>query len=194
MRKAPNALDLVGQKFNMLTVLEYDSTSAKGEKLYRCRCDCGVEKVLPSYSVRTGKTKSCGCAKYANINTDGIAKKMDLEGSTVGFLEYVQDVESKVMGSGRAVRRVLVLCRACGNTKEMNAGHYVGGTRKSCGCMKHAYRSKTQHLKAEHCCPSCGETKTKDEFYWWKGEKRSSWCKVCTRKKRMDFRNERKQK
>lgn len=36
-------------------------SGSNGHTLWRCRCECGKEKVLPVSSVRSGHTKSCGC-------------------------------------------------------------------------------------------------------------------------------------
>ena len=52
--------DFTGQKFNILTLLEFDSIK-NGEAHWLCRCDCGTEKVLSSVKVKSGWTKSCGC-------------------------------------------------------------------------------------------------------------------------------------
>jgi len=53
-------IDLTGQKFGKLTVLRF---SHKINKKYRwlCRCECGNEKAILSYSLKDGDTKSCGC-------------------------------------------------------------------------------------------------------------------------------------
>lgn len=59
--------NLVGQKFNMLTVIERgeDYISPKGEKSVRwwCKCDCGNPelKLILAHKLKGGKTKSCGC-------------------------------------------------------------------------------------------------------------------------------------
>lgn len=52
-------LQLVGKKFNMLTVEGY---AGKGK--WKCRCDCGNETVLHSYPIQHGIVKSCGCLPH----------------------------------------------------------------------------------------------------------------------------------
>lgn len=55
-----NFKDLTGQKFGRLTVIERDSRT--GECVYwKCKCECGNEIVVPSGSLISGHTKSCGC-------------------------------------------------------------------------------------------------------------------------------------
>jgi len=53
-------MDLVGQKFNSLRVLECVGKRSK-YWMYRCVCDCGEETVVRSSFLRDGHTKSCGC-------------------------------------------------------------------------------------------------------------------------------------
>lgn len=59
MSGRPPYIDLLNQKFNRLTVIELVGFS-KGA-IWRCRCDCGNIKDIPSYSLRKGRVKSCGC-------------------------------------------------------------------------------------------------------------------------------------
>lgn len=58
-------LDLTGQKFGRLTVIERaeDKITSKGTPLirYRCKCDCGNECIVLGANLKYGKTKSCGC-------------------------------------------------------------------------------------------------------------------------------------
>jgi hypothetical protein len=52
------AIDLTGQRFGRLTVIE----RAEGRYTpWRCRCSCGNETVVISINLRRGNTKSCGC-------------------------------------------------------------------------------------------------------------------------------------
>lgn len=52
--------DITGMRFGRLTVMEF--VSVKGSStLWRCRCDCGNEKILCRSNFQYGETKSCGC-------------------------------------------------------------------------------------------------------------------------------------
>lgn len=55
-------LDLVGQKFNRLTVLEFSHVDNKNA-YWRCQCDCGKEHITAGYSLKRDEVKSCGCLK-----------------------------------------------------------------------------------------------------------------------------------
>lgn len=57
----PAFIDLIGRRFERLIVLyKVDDAPSKPVR-WMCRCDCGVETIVHSSSLRTGRTKSCGC-------------------------------------------------------------------------------------------------------------------------------------
>ena len=64
-------IDLTGEKFNMLTFLEFSHVK-KNVRMWKCICDCGVIKVIDSSSIKRGKTKSCGCFRKAKLKTHGL--------------------------------------------------------------------------------------------------------------------------
>lgn len=62
MSSAPFALvkDMTGQKLGRLTVVAF-AGSKGGRARWRCRCDCGNEKIAEGVNLRIGGTRSCGC-------------------------------------------------------------------------------------------------------------------------------------
>lgn len=54
-------IDLTGQRFGRLVVVELAGRDRFSRTTWRCRCDCGVHKILRSNSLRTGHIVSCGC-------------------------------------------------------------------------------------------------------------------------------------
>lgn len=64
-------IDMVGQRFGRLTVCERSGTR-NGSVAWRCKCDCGMEKVVSGYVLRTGRSSSCGCVWRKSIG-EGIA-------------------------------------------------------------------------------------------------------------------------
>lgn len=61
-----NIIDLTGQRFGKLTVIERaDGISGHGT-YWRCRCDCGNEKIISSNCLRSGSTQSCGCTRISH--------------------------------------------------------------------------------------------------------------------------------
>lgn len=55
-------IDLTGQRFKRLTVLEFSHFSKDKKRTYwKCRCDCGKEIITRADSLKNGHTNSCGC-------------------------------------------------------------------------------------------------------------------------------------
>jgi len=54
------ALDLTGDRFGRLTAVSY-SHSARKQRHWLCRCDCGGSHVAAAADLRSGNTRSCGC-------------------------------------------------------------------------------------------------------------------------------------
>ena len=56
--------ELIGQRFNRLTILDIWKSEEKGYYMCRCRCDCGNVRENRLTYIKTGAIKSCGCIKY----------------------------------------------------------------------------------------------------------------------------------
>lgn len=55
-------LELVGQRFGLLTVIKYQGQDPKRKNsLWLCVCDCGNESVVNGHGLRRGDYQSCGC-------------------------------------------------------------------------------------------------------------------------------------
>lgn len=57
----PRKIDLKGQRFGRLVVLEQVPNPKGTSAVWLCLCDCGVQKSIASNSLRKGLTRSCGC-------------------------------------------------------------------------------------------------------------------------------------
>ena len=64
-------LDLTGQKFYRLTVIE-PASSRNGLTRWKCLCKCGLITVVHTSSLTTGHTRSCGCAVKGTSITHGM--------------------------------------------------------------------------------------------------------------------------
>lgn len=131
-------IDLTGQRFGRLTVIEYDHAEHDGAH-WLCKCDCGTEKVIAGYLLRNGATKSCGCLKSdasrANLEKAREARKArprkDLTGQRFGRLVVLglTDVPD---------RKGFIFWRVrcdCGTEKTVMQNNLVSGRTKSCGCL-----------------------------------------------------------
>lgn len=54
-------IDLTGQRFGRLSVIERAPNSPGGSAMWRCKCDCGKETITTTAKLRNGHTRSCGC-------------------------------------------------------------------------------------------------------------------------------------
>ncbi len=55
-----------GDRYGRWTVLGFDGyiySGRKRDKLWLCRCDCGLEAPVRQNSLRQGTSTSCGCTK-----------------------------------------------------------------------------------------------------------------------------------
>ena len=56
-------IDLTGQRFGRLTVIERAENSSAGQARWRCQCNCGRESIVAGQALRSGVVVSCGCYK-----------------------------------------------------------------------------------------------------------------------------------
>lgn len=75
-------IDLTGQRFGRLTVVERAGTNADGKATWRCKCECGAEKVLPGRDMRNGRIRSCLC-----LRKEMLSERTRTHGDT-GTTEY----------------------------------------------------------------------------------------------------------
>lgn len=55
-------LDITGKRFGRLTAIRLSHRTIK-HSFWLCRCECGVERVVPLNALRRGAWQSCGCQK-----------------------------------------------------------------------------------------------------------------------------------
>lgn len=79
MTHSRKKLDLTGQQYGRLTVLE-PAANIGDRTAWRCRCSCGREVVVKTCHLRSGHTISCGCAR------PGINSLTYLDGTCVEML------------------------------------------------------------------------------------------------------------
>jgi hypothetical protein len=55
--------NLVGQKYERLTVIKRAKNNKFNQVQWLCQCDCGNIIIVKAFSLKQGETKSCGCLK-----------------------------------------------------------------------------------------------------------------------------------
>lgn len=84
------SIDLTGKRFGRWTVV--GKAEDKGNKTYwHCKCDCGNEKDVYTFSLIKGKSKSCGCLQK---ETQSQQKIKDLTGQRFGKLLVISKAEN----------------------------------------------------------------------------------------------------
>lgn len=56
-------LDLIGERFGALVVIERAGADRQQRAMWLCICDCGQQRIVASRHLRSGGTKSCGCQR-----------------------------------------------------------------------------------------------------------------------------------
>ena len=138
--------NLIGQKFNKLTVIEEYVNNEKGKpRKWKCVCDCGNEKIVVGADLKRGHTKSCGCYQKEQASK---ATLNDLTGQKIGYLEVL---ERDFNYRGKGVRaHWFCFCHNCQSIVSISADSLVGKKIISCGCVKSKGEYKIATLLNEY--------------------------------------------
>ena len=80
----PRLKDMSGLRFGRLVVIEQAGNAKHGGALWKCRCDCGSEKIVRGADLRNGHTQSCGC-----IHTEGLVARNEKHGGSGSRLHTI---------------------------------------------------------------------------------------------------------
>lgn len=125
----PPALELEGQTFGRLKVLERRGSNECNKAQWLCRCDCGNATIVTSGNLNSGNTKSCGCLKPDRTSE---MHRLDLEGKKFGRLTAIERVGKNDHGQ----YNWRFECE-CGNKVVTNGSSVKTGHTRSCGCLHH---------------------------------------------------------
>jgi hypothetical protein len=64
-----NLEELIGKRFNRLTVISLYGKDKKYNKLWLCKCDCGNKIIVNKGNLKNENTKSCGCLHSEIVST-----------------------------------------------------------------------------------------------------------------------------
>lgn len=124
------SVNLVGQKFNHLLVIEKTELRSGTSILWRCQCDCGVTTLATSYELKSGHKKSCGCLQIEYAKKLGTSKGKNLVGQIFGNLTVIEKTNKRQDG------RIVWKCRcSCGQIIEVPSAYLLRGTKTHCGCQ-----------------------------------------------------------
>ena len=131
--------DLTNCHFGRWTVLEKAETEKKGV-YWKCRCDCGTEKIIRGTSLTSGNSVSCGCYALEKLREDRLLDLTGKKFDRLTVLYQVEDFISPINGKHRSRWK----CKCdCGNIICVNGTDLTSGNTHSCGCYKLERTSET---------------------------------------------------
>lgn len=124
-------IDLTGQRFGKLIVIEMLYGYKNKHTYCKCRCDCGNITIVCRANLVSGRTQSCGCLeKESRYNRPNHEK--NLLGMQFGHLTVIGMSEKRASNG-----QVIWICECdCGNIVYVKSGHLLRGKTRSCGCNK----------------------------------------------------------
>lgn len=129
---AGKPMDLSNQKFGRLTALEATEKRINKSVVWRCQCECGKECFISAASLRSGRTKSCGCLKQESDKKPK-GNVIDLIGQKFGHLTVISRNGSDQRGEA------LWECECdCSNHTHLIVlgSNLRTGHTQSCGCER----------------------------------------------------------
>lgn len=99
-------LNLIGQRFDRLVVLEKTHKRIERGVVWLCRCDCGNTKESTSNRLRRGHTRSCGCLQnelLSKMSTRHGMTKTHIHNVWCGMIERCRNPRWKYY-AGRGIR------------------------------------------------------------------------------------------
>lgn len=136
------SIDLTGQQFHYLTVIERAGNTADGHAQWKCRCQCGNEILVASNVLRRGHAQSCGCWRKLVASQKAKDSYHDLTNKRYGRLIAKEYLGSTSKGGS------LWRCECdCGNINFITTAHHlVSGNTQSCGCLRSKGESIIQQI------------------------------------------------
>ena len=110
-----NFIDLTGQKFDRLTIIERVGNDKHGHVRWLCQCNCGKKSNVLSSNLRCGHIRSCGC----------LQKDLHIE---------MQYRHGHAMSNNRSkiYRTWVYMIQRCNNPNNQEYKHYGGRGIKVC--------------------------------------------------------------
>ena len=138
------AENLIGQKFNQLTVLEREGSDERRHALWKCRCDCGNFRTLTTSELKSGTAKACRECSFKNSHQGHEHVPVDYT-KTIWYNEIVGKKFGKLLAIKPTDKRdnagrMIWECKCdCGNPNPIfvSSSALKSGNTQSCGCLKH---------------------------------------------------------
>lgn len=109
------ALDLRGQRFGRLIVLEETTKRKKQCIVWKCLCDCGKQVECSSEMLRRGRVRSCGCLQEETRKKNMEKAIHFTDGTCIEKIASQKTISSNTSGHRGVSRRKNGTWRACLN-------------------------------------------------------------------------------
>ena len=155
------AINLIGQVFGRLTVIERAENAKDGHAQWLCQCECGKTTIVSSNVLKKGNTKSCGCLNREVASQKAKTQYKDLTNQHFGRLTAIEYFGSNNKGSA------LWKCSCeCGNDNFITTSHHLlSGNTQSCGCLKSIGESKIAVILSQNNIKFIQQEKFDDAIY-----------------------------
>jgi hypothetical protein len=154
--------NILGQRFGRLVALVSTDQRRHGSVVWQCRCDCGKPTLVPTFNLKTGNTKSCGCLQRETTSRCLIR---DLSGRRFGRLIAITLTDRRRRGG------VAWKCRCdCGAMSDVTSADLVSGGTRSCGCSARESKSLNGMANTKHGHARCRYGCT-PEYQSWRAAK-----------------------
>ena len=168
-------IDIRGNKYGKLTVIERVENAEHGITRWKCLCDCGKYTIVRGSNLKTGAVKSCGCLIHQPHNTHHLSNTK-LYGVWAGiksrcyndngsrcykdyggrgivmcdewkndFMSFYKWALQNGYREGLTIERINVDGNYCPENCTWIPNSQQQGNRRS--CLYYTYKGKTQNLK-----------------------------------------------
>lgn len=170
-------LEIIGQKFNRLTVIEFSHIDKWRGACWKCLCDCGNETVLQWSALKSGGTKSCGCVQKENLKK--LANKRRLPEGVAAcnalIIKYKNQAKKRGIEQGLTDEQIIAFhkgnCHYCGSPPSNTCSiSTLNGSYTYSGIDRKDNEKGYTIDNVVPCCISCNSAKgigAYDEFINW---------------------------
>ena len=138
-------INLVGQRFGRLTVIDMASKSPSG-RTWLVKCDCGNERVIRTGKLRSGEHQSCGCLRVERMRARAVVmRKHIVDGGIECHDCGLSKPVSEFSANSKTFSKLSSRCRRCQNIRSV--ARYTGGNISE---AKHWF-----DLRETSCCEVC---------------------------------------
>lgn len=172
--------DLIGQKFNRLTVISSEGSKLYGKtkkRLWKCLCDCGGIIITNTGALTRSNTKSCGCLHNELSSGNSKKSRYKLANPDSGYISimsrYKQNAKNRDLDFNLSFEQFKLLitssCYYC-NTEPSNIYYKSYYNIKYNGVDRKDNKKGYEIDNVVSCCKICNIAKnnnTYEDFLEW---------------------------